>query len=146
MWDPQWSPIEAEMAEEREDVSRNALQRVFEKPARFGVMMMVMFSTLGGLALMVFGLGLQSEKPRSGWGALVTNVVMLAILLAAGVAMWTGDTSLLSRLWHALLCVVLALLLIFTIGALRQVLADPPSGALNVVPPDFDPKRDAEIH
>ena len=99
---------------------------------------------MGGLALIVFGLGLQSEKPRSGWGALITSAALLAVLIVAGIALWTGGASAASLLWHAVMSLVVAVLIGFAIVALREMRANPPSGALHMVPHDYDPKKDPQ--
>jgi hypothetical protein len=90
---------------------------------------------VGGLALASFGLGLQAERRRSAWGAVVTAAVMLTALLAAGVALWMGGAPWLVRIWHALLLVLIAILAGFSVAALRQILADPPPAGVDVIPP-----------
>ena len=144
LWDPQWSLIQAQGFQEQQQGDGESLfpaHRLGE-PARFGLMLMVMFTTVGGLAMMVFGLGLQAEKPASGWAALVTNVLFLLILIAAGAALWSGQASWAVRVWHGIVSVVVMVLLGFTITALRQMIAHPPSGDQHVVPADYDPRED----
>ena len=120
---------------------QSLVERATREPGKWGLMLMVTGSAVGGLALMVFGLGLQSEKPNSGWGALVSNALVLAALVVAGVGLWTGEASVLTRVWHSAELLVVLLLLGFTVRALREMLADPPSGDLHLVPAGEDPKR-----
>lgn len=136
----EWDPIQGRSVQTAEPISR--LESIVHDPARFGFLLMVVTSSVGGLALMVFGLGLQSEKRRAGWAALIANVLQLFLLLSATVLMWTGSASILACLWSALLTVITAILLLFTIAALRQFIAHPPPDTLHTVPHDFDPKRD----
>lgn len=95
-------------------------------PAKAGVMLMVVFSTAGGLAWVGFGLGLQAEKPRSAWAAFGTSVLMLVVLSLAGVGIWIDQAAWTTRLWHGLLMVITLLLTGFTWVALKQFKADPP--------------------
>ena len=140
LWNPQWTLAEAQQAPQ--EPNRPRLLLMMDEPGKFGLMMMVLLGTLGGLSLIVFGFGLQSEKPRSGWAALITNVALLALLLFAGIGIWRGllqgETSVMTVIWHTVLTLVVAVLLIFTIPALRQLLLDPPPADLHVLPPDFD--------
>ena len=138
LWDPQWIRAEA-LLHGVDGGSPTALwARIADDPARFGLMLMVLFTTLGGLALMVFGLGLQSEKPRSGWAAVLANLALLLVLAGAGACLWLGDARPVVLLWHALLSLLVAALLAFTIPALRQIRAHPPPLDQNVLPPDYD--------
>ncbi|MEX0778016.1 MAG: hypothetical protein WD042_20120 [Phycisphaeraceae bacterium] len=107
-------------------------------PGKAGLTAMVMFTTVGGLALASFGLGLQSEKPRSAWGALISAGLMTIVLLACGVGLWLGHASLLARLWHAGLLVAMLLLVGFSAAAVRQMRRFPPPVDLYTVPRDFD--------
>jgi hypothetical protein len=143
LWDPQWSLIQAQSYQQQQiDGQPPISAHHITKPARFGLMLMVMFTTVGGLAMMVFGLGLQTEMPASGWSALVTNVVFLLVLITAGVALWWGQAPVSVRIWHGIVGVVVTCLLGFTITALRQMIAHPPSGDLHVVPANYDPRKD----
>ncbi len=88
---------------------------------------MVGFVPVGGLALAVFGLGLQADKPRAAWGAVIANTSLFVVLLVAGVALWVAEGPAMLRVWHALLTLLTAALFVFTLKALGQVRADPPS-------------------
>ncbi len=114
------------------------ITRLFDEPGRAGVMLTVVFTTVGGLALAGFGLGLQSQTPRSAWGALVSTALLLVVLIAAGVGLWVGTAAVVTRLWHAALTVTVLALLGFAIAALKQVMANPPPRDLHTVPPGFD--------
>lgn len=115
-----------------------AIDRLLEKPARAGMMLTVVFSTIGGLAMAGFGLGMQSQTPRSAWGALASVILLLAILIVAGIGLWVGQGTIANRLWHAGLTVLVLTLAGFTISALRQVIAHPPPPGLRDLPPGFD--------
>ena len=149
LWDPQWSLIQAqrfledqEHGQQQGDGASWFPSQRLGGPAKFGLMLMVMFTTVGGLAMAVFGLGLQAEKPASGWAALVTNGVFLLVLIVAGAALWSGQASPAVRVWHGIVSMVVIVLLGFTITALRQMIAHPPPGDLQVVPADYDPRDD----
>ncbi len=110
---------------------------LFHQPAKAGMMLMVMFMTVGGLAMAGFGLGLQSDRPRSAWWAFVTTVLMLVVLSLAGTGLWVDQASWAVRVWHGLLTLTVAVIVGFTWVALRQSLAHPPPPEL-VSAPDLD--------
>jgi hypothetical protein len=95
----------------------------------------VAFSTLGGLALAGFGLGLQADRKRSALGAVVTTIAIEAVLLGAGVALWVGGAPLAAKLLNLFVMLIYAILLAFCIAAYRQVRATPPPENIEVVPP-----------
>ncbi len=152
LWDPigSWglADTSGESADGVEQNGTGDIESAGDEPGKFGLMLMVMFSSVGGLAFMVFGLGMQSEKRRAGWGAAVTNVLLVAVLLVAGVGLWwglvRGTVSIFTVGWHAIVTLAIAVLLCFTLPALRQVLKYPPPDVLNTVPADYDPKRETE--
>lgn len=115
-----------------------SIDRLLKEPARTGMMLTVVFSTIGGLAMAGFGLGLQSQTPRSAWGALASVVLLLAILIVAGIGLWVGQGTIANRLWHTGLTVLILTLVGFTISALREVIAHPPPPGLRNLPPGFD--------
>jgi hypothetical protein len=108
-------------------------------PGRLGMVLNVMFTTVGGLGLMVFGMGLQSDKPRAAWGALATNVLLLVLLVAAGVLLWIGGGAIGALIWNAALVMIVAGLLAFCVAALRQVIRHPPPKGMDILPPDWEP-------
>jgi hypothetical protein len=122
------------------EMSRFGFGELLRNPGRAGVMLTVVFVTVGGLAMAVFGLGLQAEKRGAGWAALVTTAALTGVLLVAGAGLWVGDGGWLARTLNAVLIVLLGVLTGFSWAALQQVRAHPPSGELHSVPPDFDPK------
>ena len=135
LWDPGASRGETVENFRRGGPGLVTLRTLPQTPAQTGYMLLVMFTTVGGLALASFGLGLQAERRRSAWGALATTGVMLASLLAGGVALWAGGAPWAVRAWHAGLLLVVAALAGFCAAALRQVMADPPPPDVDVVPP-----------
>jgi hypothetical protein len=118
------------------------IRRSLDEPGKAGRTLTVVLTTVGGLALAVFGLGLQSDKPRAAWGAVIAAMAWLLALLGTGVLLWWGDSSWTMRLWHAALLLTSAVLVGFTIVALRQVRRHPPPPGLDILPPDFElPQR-----
>ena len=144
IWSPQWSPHEAEQAMDNHGIEATPWRHLRADPTKLGMMLTVISTTVGGLSLMVFGLGLQSDKPRSAVAAMVTNILLLLALIVAGVSFWFGNMPILALLWHGILTAVVLVLLGFTFYAWRQVVAHPPPGGLNVVPGDYDPKCDID--
>lgn len=138
-WDPVLSRPEILRLLEEESSVGVGVRGLFEQPAKAGVMLMVMFMTIGGLALAGFGLGLQAERPRSAWGALGTTVAMIVILALAGIGIWVGEASWTSRIMHGLLSLTMIVVLGFVWVALREVLASPPPPVPTYVEPDADP-------
>ena len=98
---------------------------------------MVMFMTVGGLAMAGFGLGFRSDTARSAWGALVTLIVMLIGSGVAGAGIWIGGASWAARLWHGVIRTDVDHVGDFVWVALRQVLAHPPPADIGVLPADF---------
>lgn len=112
------------------------IHALLRQPAHAGVMLMVMFTTVGGLAMAAFGLGLQAQRRRSAWGALGTVLALLAILAVAGVAIWFGRAHWVIRLWHAVLTGAVAVLAGFVWAALQEMRAHPPPIGIDVLGPD----------
>ena len=119
------------------DVGKS-LPDLFREPAGASMMLLSMFMTVGGLAMMVFGLGLQSQKRHSASGALLTMVLALLVLSLSGVGLWAGGAAAPALLWHGALCLVVLALTPLTIAAWRQMRAFPPPPDLHVVGADFD--------
>jgi hypothetical protein len=141
LWDPPMSKDETqEKLDQKQDPVITA-RRLFADPATAGLSLMVVFSTIGGLALAVFGLGLQSDKPRAAWAAVATAAVWLAILIGAGACLWIGGATVVAKVWNALLLLVATIMLGFTVAALRQVRQHPPPPGLEILPPDFEIPR-----
>ncbi len=143
-WDPQWTLLEAESIEPAPP--RGRLADLVADPGKFGLMATVVASTVGGLGLLGFGLGLQTDKPRAAWGAVICVCILLIAMLVAAYGLWWGSASWPARVVNGLMVLVVLVLLPFTVTALRQVRANPPSGALNLVPYDYDPKKDLGHH
>ena len=139
IWDPALSPAQILSEEiQLESSVRIRFREMIEKPAKTGLMLMVIGTTVGGLAMAVFGLGLQSDKPRAAWGAIIAVCAQELLLLAAGLGLWSGDASILSRVWHLLLTIVTTVTLGFCVVALKQVMKEPPRSGLEVLPKDFE--------
>lgn len=111
---------------------------LIDRPGDGGIMLTVMFSTVGGLALAVFGLGMQSDKPRAPAAATVTAAVLLLLLAAGGIGLWIDAVAWPVRLWHLLLLLTVAVLLGFCVPAWKQVRANPPTTQWQDVPPGLD--------
>lgn len=111
---------------------------LIDRPGQAAMMLMAMFMTVGGLAMLAFGLGMQSEKRHSALGAVLTILAADGVLIVAAVGLWAGETHWLARLWHAAMMLTVLLLTPMTIVAYRQMRADPPPEDLYVVPEDFD--------
>jgi hypothetical protein len=101
-------------------------------------MLMIMFTTVGGLAMATFGLGLQSEKPKAAIGAVVSIALLLVVQVAAGMGLWVGESLVTARAWHAVLTLILLCLLGLAWAAMKQVRANPPPPNLHVLPRGFD--------
>lgn len=128
LWDPILTPSEAlELA--------NTPQSLMQNPARTGVMLTVVTMTMGGLSLATFGLGLQADRREAALSALITNIAMTLLFLAAGAALWSGDSSWHARIGHGLVTLITLALLGFTMAAWRQVRADPPPKNVDIIPP-----------
>ena len=113
-------------------------RRMFEEPGRAGASIMVVFSTVGGLALAGFGLGLQADKPRAALGAVISAMLWMLTMILAGVCLWIGDGSWLARGINALFFVGSIIIVSFTVAACREVRANPPPPGLEILPPDFE--------
>lgn len=112
-----------------------SIQRMFEDPAKAGYMLTVVTSTVGGLAMGVLGLGLQTDRRRAAAGALVSVAMTGAVMLAAGVLLWVGAAPWGARAWNAVLLAVILTAMVFTWHALREVRAAPPPPDIDIVPP-----------
>ena len=102
------------------------LTTLFDDPARAGIMLTVMFMTLGGLTTAVIGLGLQAGNLRAARAAVVAHALLLCVLIAAGIALWAGHAPLGFRLWHAALTLLLIALVGFSIAAFKDIRRNPP--------------------
>lgn len=139
-WDPPMSKDEAKEKVEQQNEADFIItaQRMFQDPATAGLSLMVVCSTVGGLALAVFGLGLQSDKPRAAWAAMITAALWLVILIASGVCLWIGGATLIAKGWNIVMVLLACAVLAFTVAALRQILKHPPPPGLDILPPDFE--------
>lgn len=117
------------------------LRRMFDEPGAAGLMLTVSFATVGGLAMMVFGLGLQSDKPNAAYAAVATCALLTMMLLGAAACLWIGESGWVSRLWNHALAAVTMTLLGFAIAALRQIRRDPPPPGMDILPDDFEIPR-----
>ncbi len=131
LWDPVMS---------RGEVAQQAVDAA-AMPAdwgRIGAMLLVMFTTVGGLAMLVFGLGMQQDRPRAATFALLSVALFLLVLIAAGAMLWRGGGPWGLRLANLGLLVTGACLLALCIAAWREVRADPPPEGPTALPPDAD--------
>lgn len=130
LWDPVMSRGEA-----AEHAQAAALPTDW---GRVGAMLLVMFTTIGGLAMLVFGLGMQQDRPRATGPALISVAALCAVLVASGTMLWSGSGPWALRLVAAVLLLVMLPLLGLCIAAWREVRNDPPPAGHNILPPDAD--------
>ncbi len=126
-WDPTLSRSEVLDQLQSNQPIGVTVSDLLDQPAKAGLMLIVMFMTLGGLALAGFGLGMQSEKPRSALAALITTGLMVIVLTLAGVGLWVGQASWVARVWHAVLMIGMLILMGFTWAAFQQFRNTPPT-------------------
>jgi hypothetical protein len=138
LWDPNLTSHEARqvMADQPEVITDPG--SYLRDPVRAAGAATLLLATIGGLGLAAFGLGMQADRPRPAYAALATNLLLAAVFLAAGVALWTADAGWWLRSWHALLTLLALLALPFTIGATVQVVRHPPPPVDETLPPGFD--------
>jgi hypothetical protein len=130
LWNPILSPSEAiELTQ-----SSQSKMSTPGDSGRTGVMLTVVTMTMGGLALATFGLGLQSDRREAALWAVITNVAMTLLFIAAGVALWMGDSTWSVRIGHGAVLLISLILLGFTIAALREVRAAPPPADIDIIP------------
>lgn len=135
-WDERiTSPMEIEQAIRDNRPGVHSIRAALSSPARAGYVFTVTCSTLGGLALAGFGLGLQADRGRSALGAVATAVGVESVLLLSGVGLWVGSAPIPATLLNLLMLLVYAILLAFCVAAYRQVKATPPPADIDIVPP-----------
>ena len=137
-WDPVLSHDVVMEQQRQGTITDWSLADLAAQPHRAGMMLMAMFMTVGGLAFLVFGLGMQSEKRGSATGALLTALLALLILAVAGAGLWIGSAAWAARVWHALMALVVLAITPLIVASWRQMLRDPPAPDLYDVPADFD--------
>ena len=133
LWDPM--PGRAQIAARYQvdptpDVTFTDLWR---QPAKAGLTGTVMGTTIGGLAMVVFGLGLQTDRRGAAWGALAATSTLGLVLLVCAVALWVGQAPVPARLWHAVLTATTVLLVGLCIAAARQIRSNPPPAGPQVI-------------
>lgn len=129
MWDPVISRGEAAQVAQ-------AGAPVLHDPGRLGAMLTVMFATVGGLAMLVFGLGMQQDRPRAAPAAALSMLALLPVLIGAGVGLWMGRGPWMLRLANAALVLVTVMLAALCATAWREVRADPPPAGPTLLPAD----------
>ena len=135
MWDkPMESPVEIDKTIRENQPAGYSLRASLSSPAKAGYAFTIAFSTLGGLAMAGFGLGMQADRGRSALGALATTATVEAVLLGAGVALWAGGAPLPAKLLNLLLLLFYGVLIAFCVVAYRQIRAAPPPENIDVVP------------
>lgn len=134
LWDPVSTPAQTiEQMRSGEPVI-TTVDRLFTDPARAGYMLHAVGSTVGGLAMAVFGLGLQAERRRAGWGAFISATATYGVLMTAWVCLWLGDAGIATKIWNLTLVFAVIVLVGFAWFALQQVRATPPPADIDVVP------------
>ena len=114
------------------------LSKMFDHPGATGIMLTAMFATVGGLTLTVFGLGLQSDKPKAAWGALITTVGLSLVLGLAAVCLWIDEVGFSAKLMNHLLLLTTLFMAGFSIAALKDVRKTPPPPGMDILPADFE--------
>lgn len=136
-WNPMPPLAEIDVEAQPPSTLAEAWGAMVADKGKSGLMLTIVSLNVGGLALAVFGLGLQSDRRRAAWGTVASVAALTGTLLLAGVWLWTGEATLNARIWHAIALLVTLLLWLFVIPALRQVLANPPPADVDVLPPDY---------
>lgn len=134
-----WSPVQAD-PQTIESIRTNTtpepgLRGKLREPAAAGYMITALATSAGGLALAVFGLGLQADRRRAATGAVVASIAVTLLLLIAGALLWTGNAGVVPKAWNLALLAIAGLLVAFTVTALRNVRANPPPPNIDIVPP-----------
>jgi hypothetical protein len=114
------------------------LTEMFKQSDKAGFAITVLSTIIGGLAMAVFGLGLQADKPRAAWAAVIVSGLLLLCLLGGGLAIWMGNGSWPTRLWNLVLILIAIISVGFCIKSLQQILRDPPPADMDILPPDFE--------
>ncbi len=138
LWDPNVTSHEARQIIAADPQVISDPGSYLRDPVRAAAAVTILAATIGGMALAALGLGMQADRPRPAYGALVANIVLGIVLLAAGAGLWIGDAGWALRSWHAMLTLATLLALPFTIAAVRQVLRHPPPPVDETLPPGFD--------
>jgi len=137
-WDPVLSR-EVVLEQQRDGTAFDwSLADLASQPDRAGMMLLAMFMTVGGLAFLVFGLGMQSEKRGSATGAALTTALAILILVVSGTGLWIGGATWAALAWHAVLTVVVLAVAPLVVASWRQMANNPPDPDLYDVPADFD--------
>lgn len=134
-----WSPVQPD-PQTIESIRTNTtpepgLRGKLREPAAAGYMVTALATSAGGLALAVFGLGLQADRRRASAGAAFSSVTMTLLLLVAGALLWIGGAGVIAKLWNLALLAIAGLLVAFSIAAQRNVRANPPPPNVDIVPP-----------
>lgn len=142
VWDPIYTTGEMERQINEENVQPiPTLRTMFKDPGTAGFSLMVAFSTVGGLAMAVFGLGLQADKPKAAIASVVTVGLWIIVLLGSGICLWIGDGSIAARIWNFLLFALACVLMCFTVTALKQIRKNPPPLGMDILPADWEPPK-----
>ncbi|MDX1682152.1 MAG: hypothetical protein R3336_03430 [Phycisphaeraceae bacterium] len=156
-WDPVLTRGEVyERLEENRNITIT-LTDLRKNPGRTGVLLSVIGTGLGGLAMAGFGLGLQSDRRHTAPWAFVSAAGTLVLLSIGAAGLWSGtaigppwvlnlpgrlEVSIspiwIARLVNGLMLAVTALLTILTVLAWREHRQNPPPAGPQVLPPDFD--------
>lgn len=134
-----WSPVQPD-PQVIESIRTNTtpepgLRGKLREPSSAGYMITALATSAGGLAIAVFGLGLQADRRRAANGAVFASITMTLLLLVAGALLWTGNAGFVPKLWNLALLAIAGLLVAFTVAALRNVRANPPPANVDIVPP-----------
>jgi hypothetical protein len=135
LWEPVADTGEITEALRTQDHVVVSFSTMFDNPKLLGYTLTAFFSTVGGLALASFGLGMQTDRKWAAAGASVSSVTLVLILLAAGVALWLGEGGWVYRGWHFVLLIVMLLAAAFSIAAWREVRRQPPPSDIDIVKP-----------
>ncbi len=137
LWDPTPPRGQVDLETSPPSSLAESWQALVADKGKSGLMLTITSLNVGGLALAVFGLGMQSDRRRAAWGALVSVAVLTGVLILAGIWLWSGEAGLQARIWHALALILTLSLWLFLIPAVRQIMANPPPADVDVLPPDY---------
>jgi hypothetical protein len=125
-----WDPVQSRAQSIKQLQSQNPVgltaSEIFRDPHKTATALLFGFAPPLALALAVFGLGMQADKPHAPLAAFLTDLLLIIILTASGIAAWNAEHATALRLWQAFLTLLTLPLLVFIWKAWKQVQADPP--------------------
>jgi hypothetical protein len=89
------------------------------------------------MALAGIGLGLQAQNPRTATGAIILTTIATVFWTVQSLLFATTMRSVTLTLACAVLALIFAMCLIFSIAAWREMRRDPPPATLGTLPADY---------